>query len=119
MSTNTSTSYTFAKAPTEMTPFKAVKYNDHVLTYNGVDYFSWGATIIGKEIELTWPWLSSAQYETLQSFYESENTYRFFSSAHMPTTYYCQVTDFDAKHWYGTGEYLDARMTLLLTGTAT
>lgn len=119
MSTNTSTSYTFAKAPTEMTPLKAIRYNAHMLTYSGVDHFSWGATIVGKRIELSWPWLSSAQYEKFQTFYESDNTLRFYSSAFMATTYYCQMLNFDAVHWYGTGEYLDGKMTLLVTGTAT
>lgn len=119
LSISTSTAYTFAKAPTEMTLIKPVKYNAAVLTYGGVGYFSWGATIIGKSIELSWPWLSSAQYEQFSTFYQSESTFRFYAGSYSPTTYYCQISNFDAAHWYGTGQYIDARMTLLITGTAT
>lgn len=35
-------------------------------TFNGVGYFSWGASIIGKQIVLTWPWMTAAEFNTIR-----------------------------------------------------
>jgi hypothetical protein len=41
-------------------------------TYSSVSYFSFGATIVGKAIDLSWNLLPSAQFNSLDAVYQAD-----------------------------------------------
>lgn len=65
---------TFALDPSDMDVIKADKICSHVLTYSAVQYFSFGATITGKEISLRWNAMPSTMFDALQILIEIDTT---------------------------------------------
>jgi hypothetical protein len=61
--------YSFVTLPIEMDMIDEVKYDAFVLTFTDVAYYSWGPTIKGKVITLTWGGMPTAQYETFFTKY--------------------------------------------------
>jgi len=68
---------TFAQDPADMDIIKADKICSHVLTYDGVQFFSWGSTIVGKTIELRWNAMPSTQFDALNTLIASDTTMIF------------------------------------------
>lgn len=64
--------YTFVWEPDAYTIPSAKKFSAHVPTHSGVAYFSWGVSIVGKEIELEWDWMSAEQFLEIKSLYEED-----------------------------------------------
>jgi hypothetical protein len=62
---------TFEWKPWQYTIPESVKSNAVVLTHTSIGYFSWGASVVGKRVELIWSDMSSKQYEKLRSLYIS------------------------------------------------
>jgi hypothetical protein len=58
---------TFALDPSDMTMLKDDKICSFVRTYSGVAFFSWGATIVGKEIDLIWNAMPSTMFDALNT----------------------------------------------------
>jgi hypothetical protein len=65
-------SYTFDKNPGKMTMVEKDKFASSLLTYTSVAYFSWGATLVGKVITLSWGGMTTTQFDTLQNKYEAD-----------------------------------------------
>lgn len=57
--------YDFSWQPDSWTIPKHEKYYGKVLTYESAGYFSFGTSIIGKEIILSWDFMSIAQFNQL------------------------------------------------------
>jgi len=64
--------YTFEWDPDKWTIPKSTKSQAWVKTYTGVEFFSWGLSIAGKQIDLEWEWMSEAQFEVLTALYEQD-----------------------------------------------
>lgn len=62
-------SYSFLWNPDKFTLPQVKKYDALVLTYSSAEYFSWGLSIIGKEIVLEWGWMLNAQYQTIYALW--------------------------------------------------
>lgn len=59
-------SYTFAINPNEPVPIVSEERRGLAIkTFGGVEFFSWGTFIAGKEIKLPWSFMSTAQYNQL------------------------------------------------------
>lgn len=65
-------SYTFMWVPDKFTIPKQDKFNALVLTYSGVEFFSWGCDIVGKRIDLEWKWMGHEQFRQLQKLLEDD-----------------------------------------------
>jgi len=63
---------TFDYNPSEMECLIPQRFNNHVLTYSGVEFFSWGASIVGKTIELRWNYMPSDQFADLNTLYQAD-----------------------------------------------
>lgn len=67
--------YEFDWNPDRWTIPKEEKFYGKVLTYSSVGYFSFGLSIIGKEILLEWDWMSVDQFNELNQLYISDIGY--------------------------------------------
>ena len=65
---------TFAKDPGKMTMIRGDKICNYVLTYSGVAFFSWGATVVGKVIDLEWNAMPSTQFDSLDTVMNADAT---------------------------------------------
>jgi hypothetical protein len=65
--------YTFAHNPHSMSDnFDPTAISSAVKTWEGVAYFSWPATIVGKRITLNWDLMTTAQFEALQALWVAD-----------------------------------------------
>ena len=63
--------YTFDWNPDTFTLPQPEKSTGKVKTYSSVAFFSWGVSLLGKEISLEWDWMGVDQYERLRSLFEA------------------------------------------------
>ena len=63
--------YTFDWNPDTFTLPQPEKSTGKVKTYSSVAFFSWGLSLLGKEISLEWDWMGVDQYERLRSLFEA------------------------------------------------
>lgn len=61
------TSYTFSLLPGNMTVIRKDKSCTSVQTYEGAAYFSWGTSIVGKELSLFWNAMSGGRLHRRRS----------------------------------------------------
>lgn len=64
--------YTFVKQPTGITFIQKDKSIAYTSTYTSVATFSWGLSYIGKVIEVSWNYMSTTQYDSLQTLYVAD-----------------------------------------------
>jgi hypothetical protein len=57
-----------------MTLIKSDKVCSFAKTYDGVVFFSWGKTIVGKEISLGWNAMPSTMFDSIDTFIGAETT---------------------------------------------
>ena len=69
--------YTFALNPASMDIPESKKTFAEAKTYAGSAIFQWPALIQGETVELTWAYMSAAQYEALRAMYLSEAAVTF------------------------------------------
>jgi hypothetical protein len=65
-------SYTFTKNPSEATLPNKHRLGHEVETIGGIEFFSWGATIVGKKITLKWDYMLTAQFNSLQTILDGD-----------------------------------------------
>ena len=63
--------YTFDWNPDTFTLPQPEKSTGKVKTYSSVAFFSWGVSLLGKEISLEWDWMGVDQYERLRNLFEA------------------------------------------------
>lgn len=68
---------TFALDPFSMDMIRPEKICKAALTYSSVHYFSWGATIVGKQIELRWNGMPSTMFDALDTIYKNDTVVVF------------------------------------------
>ena len=91
---------TFALDPGGMTMIRPDKVCASVQTYSGVAYFSWGSTIVGKEIELSWNAMPSTQFDNLQAIYVADTTVIFKPRiTGLAQNYVVNVTDLQGDYY--------------------
>ena len=66
--------YLFDWNPDQFGILKEEKYTGVVLTYGSIGYFSFGTSIVGKQILLEWNWMKQSQFDTLNGLYLSDES---------------------------------------------
>lgn len=65
---------TFAVDPSDMTIIKSDKICSYAQTYSSVAFYSWGKSIVGKEIDLKWNSMPSTQFDAIDTLIASDTT---------------------------------------------
>jgi hypothetical protein len=111
---------TFARDPGKMTMIRADKICSHSLTYSGVAFFSWGATIVGKVIDLEWNAMPSTQFDAIDTVMGTDATCVFDPDITGSTqTYEVNILGFDGDYFLETEssariERLNCKLSLLI-----
>lgn len=90
---------TFAQ-PSDMTLLRPKLRNAFLETFSSIAYFSWGATIVGKQIDLSWSMLLSTQFDALDVVYAADETVVWDPSIPgSSATYNVKILDLDGKYF--------------------
>lgn len=111
---------TFTRNPSDMTVLTPERASATVKTYTSVAFFSWGVSIVGKEIELVWSYMPIAMYNDLAEIFAAAAGVVFDPDDDNSTTYNVEVTGLDGKYLLthsvtdGAGNRKDVRLRLLI-----
>jgi hypothetical protein len=110
---------TLKSNPTDLTLIRADKTCAAQQTYSSVAFFSWGASIIGKEIELLWNWMEADDFAALDALYAADAPVVFDPQDGGGKTYNVEIMALDGKYHmeFGTVSTVmrrDVTMTLLM-----
>ena len=113
--------YTFARLPGGMTMIRAEKPIASVQTYSSVAAFTWDASIIGKRILLSWNAMPSAQFDSLDTIYQTGAVVVFNPTDYIGTaTYNVEVLSLNGEYWAGIAEHrINCEMELLIMSIVT
>ena len=78
---------------------KKKKYSNFVETYTSIAFFSWGTSIIGKEVEIGWPWMDKVQFDQLQFILEKDMQVVFDPTGNGTFQFNVNLLDLDGKYW--------------------
>ena len=90
--------YTFEKQPSGMTFIQKDREVAHQKTYSSVALFSWGASYIGKVIEVSWNYITTSQYASLVSIYVADVPVVFDPQDGTSKTYNVEVLSLDCEY---------------------
>lgn len=116
---------TFARDPGKMTMIRADKICSHALTYSGVAFYSWGATVVGKVIDLEWNGMPSTQFDAIDTVYASDATCVFNPGITGSTqTYEVNILGFDGEYFINPEssaryERINCKLSLLIMSEVT
>ena len=114
--------YTLARLPGYMTIVRPELVNSDVMTYTNVAYFSWGASIVGKKIQLKWAAMPPDQFDSLDAIYVADASVVWDPTdvAGGSTTYNVRMISFDAEYIPGAVGYRgNTTMVLLILSEVT
>jgi hypothetical protein len=94
----------FTKNPYSMTIIRPDRFCSHVLTYSSVGFFSWGSSIIGKEVLLKWNVMPIDQYEDIQDLWEADATVIFDPQDGENLTYDVEILDLQGEYSFGVAD---------------
>ena len=92
---------TLTRDPQRMTMLRADKSCAHRQTYTSVAFFTWGTSIIGKEILLEWPAMDAAEFEALDLIFVADVPFTFTPSDGSTHTYSVNMTSFSGEYFRG------------------
>lgn len=90
--------HTFIKQPSTMTMIQKDREVATVQTYSNVALFSWGASIVGKVIEIGWPIMSTSEHTSFQAIYEADAPVVFDPQDGKSKTYNVEVLSFNGEY---------------------
>jgi hypothetical protein len=111
--------YTFLYNPARMTAIKPERSTGKVDTYSSVGFFSWGSSIVGKEITMEWDVVEKSLVDELDTLYAADETIILDPQDGSEKTYNVEIESFDWDyHIYSdvdTAKYRkNVKMTLLI-----
>lgn len=89
--------------PSEITVIRAKKRNAAKETYNSVAYFSWGASIIGREISLKCDYMEADDFAALDAIYQADLPIVWDPQDGSGHTYNVEMTELDGEYHLGFG----------------
>lgn len=105
--------------PSDITLLRPDRFSAFTLTYAGVEFFSWGTSVIGKRIELSWDFLEAAHFDTLDTLFQSDSLAVFDPQDGSAHTYNVQILSLEGKYYEGvTIHRKDVRLVLLIMSQA-
>lgn len=84
--------------PTKMTIVRQEKSCAAVQTYASVAFFSWGASIIGKELDLDFSYMDAAVFDDLDDLYKADAAVVFDPQDGSTKTYNVEITRLDGEY---------------------
>ncbi len=111
---------TFSRNPSEMTVIKKDRVTAVKETYSSVALFSWGSSIIGKTIELSWPFMTINDFTDLEALVDADEAVVFNPEDGSLKTYNVEIIGLDGKYHItpsvadDAGYRKDVRLTLLI-----
>lgn len=127
--TDGATSYDFTLLPGKMTMIRAKKTIAIKKTYTSVAYFSWGVSLIGETIVLSWNAMPAAMWKQLDLFYAADKALVWDPTLTLTpatTKYNVIMTELEGEYLLGgydealaTSYRGDAIMALLITSVVT
>jgi hypothetical protein len=121
----TSGSYGFARNPIGMNTINKTRYVSMVRTYSNVEVFSWGASLVGKQIQLHWDYMPPAMFDMIQYYVEADVEFVWDPTGNTGTsgvgTYDVQILSFEGEYFKrvpsSSGEQRkNVNLLLLITG---
>jgi len=85
--------YTFSRNPNKAGIVTPTRFTAKVMTYTGVAFFSWGASLIGKEIQLVWDKCENTQYDAMETIYVNDLPVLWKPQDNTGKQYQVQVTN--------------------------
>jgi hypothetical protein len=112
--------YAFANNPAGFPIIGKKRAATHVETIGGVEFFSWGVFVAGQKVELSWNWMTPAQFTALNQILEADA--QVVWNPQTGTTYNVQVLKLDGEFHgdlSGSAHYRkNVKLTLLIIGVA-
>ena len=111
---------TFTAQPSDMTCLDADRSCAEVQTYSSVGFFSWGASLVGKKIELSWSYMPADMYEDLKTLESNDAGVVFDPQDGTGITYNVEIKSLYGKYCLGKVDYAsttlrkDVKMILLI-----
>lgn len=100
--------YTFASNPAEiddiMMPLKRSASQE---TYTSVAFFSWGTSIVGKTIVLSWDYITCSMFDSLNTLYQADLPVVFDPQDGSSKTYNVEIVDLNGKYHLGLASSAD------------
>lgn len=93
--------HTFTRGPGSMTSLTKDRDNAYVKTYSSVAHFSWGPTIIGKEIDMTWNAMNADEFTILQGLYEADAPVVLVPNDGLGISYNVQMLSLNSTYYKG------------------
>lgn len=91
--------YTFARQPSGMTLIQKDREVSYQKTYSNVALFSWGASYVGKIIEISWNIMATDQYASLQTIYEADAQVVFDPQDGSSKTFNVEALSLDGEYF--------------------
>jgi hypothetical protein len=114
-------SYTFDWPPDKWSIPKSEKYSGRVLTYDSAAFFSFGTSIVGKEILLEWDFMPVEQFESLNSLYLDDEPKTWVPGT--GAAYTVEIVSFEGAYGdvvgYDKPYRFNVKMLLMITGEIT
>jgi len=96
-------SYGFERNPTDMDTLNKTRYVSAVKTYSSVEVFSWGTTLVGKQILLHWDYMPPAMFDKIQYYVENDEEFIWDPTGESGTsgvgTYDVQILGFEGEYF--------------------
>lgn len=91
-------SYTLVRQPNFMTILHEDRDISYVKTHSSMHTFSWGLTMVGKEVEIRWNYMPTIQYAELLSIYQDDDSFTFDPQDDEGFTYTVQMLIFNGEY---------------------
>lgn len=111
--------YTFADEPSDMTFIQKDRSAAFQRTYTSIAIFSWGASYVGKVLELSWLGMTTSQYASLLALFIADVPVVFDPQDGSGKTFNVEILSLDGKYFIdlenAAGNHrLDVQMELLI-----
>lgn len=90
---------TLSHNPSEMTIVRPQKSSAEVQTYSSVAFFSWGASIIGMAVELSFSYMDSVEFDDLDDLYKADTPVVFDPQDGSSKAYNVEIKFLDGKYF--------------------
>lgn len=109
--------YTLVRQPNYMTILHEDRDISYVKTHSSVHTFSWGLSMIGKEVEIRWNYMPTTQYAELLSIYQDDDYFTFDPQDGEGYTYTVEMLEFHGEylvHLTNTSNHMRQNILMLL-----
>ena len=107
--------YTFQWNPDDMTMPYSEKTVSEVISFSGTQLFEWTASIVGKEVILSWDYMSNGQYNALRRRYVETGTQYVWDPDIGGTTFNVIIKSLEGSYFKHLSEDIAYRKNVVMT----